>query len=195
MSTTPPKHQRSICVEDWCMVPRDHYELAFVKSEEPGCEANIGRAVAVVGEESEGRDRHWWVPVVPLGPQPWTLLDADGRPIQTRPQQVWMTCGQLLASQLFIHQSVVTADMPPQNGPLIWDVELMLAIDEDRVNETGWFRPAVDADDVQGIEEDSEAESEEEAEQESFRRKGIGHGRTRRLRSACPNKPHGRSGS
>lgn len=120
--------KRARCIEDWCMVPKDYVELAIMANDEPGCEANIGRAVAVLDEKMRGEDGRYWVPIRPMGQRPWTLINDQGQVQEVAPRQVWVRLHDLLSTQCFAPQTMV-----PGMGPATGDERIDgLGIDESR---------------------------------------------------------------
>lgn len=107
LSKPSRKWKRARCIEDWCVVPKDHVELAIIENEEPGCEANIGRLVAVVGEEVLDTDHQCWVPIRPMDSRPWTMLDDKDQPVEIAPKQLWVRLHDLFSTQCFAPEEMV----------------------------------------------------------------------------------------
>jgi hypothetical protein len=127
-TTSKKKWKRARCIEDWCMVPRDHVELAIMENDEPGCEANIGRLVAVLGEEVEAEGRQYWVPIRPMGSRPWTLINDREEVEVVAPRPIWVRLHDLFSTQCFAPNSYVPGLGPPTPDDKVTDQ----GIDESR---------------------------------------------------------------
>jgi hypothetical protein len=105
----PPMLTRAKPLDDWYAQDEPGYELCLVTADEPGCEPNIGRLVAVVGEECECPNRMWWSPVVPMDGRPWAVTDRGAAPTMTTALPVWVRCRHLMPTGMFIPPGGVPA--------------------------------------------------------------------------------------
>lgn len=113
--------KRAICIEDGCMVPRDRAELAILEWDKPGCEANIGRLVAVVGEEQETEDRDWVVPLRPMDERPWATIGEGGEVVYVEGQTIWRSVCDVMSTRCFAPMSTVPGMGEPTGTEFVTD--------------------------------------------------------------------------